>query len=145
MAIETGLRTLLLAQSGITALARNQTVGGITYQGVFSEYPDQSLQPPFIVISQTDFDPLECLDGTRGMEVSVFDIDCYDTDHPGAIALAKVVSDFLKDYSGIAGDFDTINAVHWENKRYDKIPLGQGLDTRHQIKRLTFRIQHTAI
>ncbi len=145
MAIETGLRTLLLAQAAITALVPNQTIAGNVYRGIFSEYPDQGILPPFIVITRTGFDPLECLDGTTGMEVSVFEIDCYTMNEPDGIVLARTVSDFLKDFSGAAGGSDTINAVHWENKRYDKIPLGSGLDARQHIQRLTFRFQHTAI
>lgn len=145
MAIETGLRTLLLAQAAITALVPDQSVGGRTYDAIFNEYPDQGIQPPFIVISQTDFDPLECLDGTTGMEVSVFEIDCYASNEPDCIALGKAVSDFLKDYSGAAGASDVINAVHWEKKTYNRIPLEIGLDARQHIKKLTFRIQHTAV
>ena len=53
MAIETGLRTLLLAQASITAIAPAQTIGGISYPAIFTEYPEQSFQAPFIVISQT--------------------------------------------------------------------------------------------
>lgn len=142
--IEAGLRTLLLSHPGITSLIPQQRLGNITFDGIFNEYPEQNFQPPFIVLSQTNFDPMECLDGTRGMEASVFEIDCYASNHPDAKSLGNAVSSFLKDYSGSAGERDTINAVHWEDKRYDRVQLDIGLDARHHIVKLTFRIQHTA-
>jgi hypothetical protein len=39
VAIETGLRTLLLAQSSITTLAPAQTVGGLSIDAVFLDHP----------------------------------------------------------------------------------------------------------
>lgn len=143
MAIETGLRTLLLAESTITALAPAQTIKGQSIDAIFNEYAEQGFLPPFILISLIDFDPMKHLGGTTGMETTEIDIDCYERTYPRALALAKAVSDYLKDYTGAAGGSDTINAVLWEDKRYDKIFDADGRDVRQHIMGLNFRIQHS--
>lgn len=144
MAIETGLRTLLLAESTITTLAPAQTIKGQSYNAIFCEHPVQDFLPPFVLISLIDFDPMKYLSTTSGMETTEIDIDCYERTYVRAIALGKAVSDYLKDYNGAAGASDTINAVFWEGKRYDKIFDADGRDVRQHIISLNFRIQHTA-
>lgn len=144
MALETGLRTLLLAQSSITTLAPAQTVGGVSFDGVFLDNPAQGFVAPYVVITKTGHDPYKRLDGTTGGIVSTdIDIDCYAANRPAAIALAKAVSDYLKDYTGAAGGSDTINAVLWEDQVAQTVYLGDGRDQRHYVEAMTYQIQHS--
>lgn len=142
--IDTGLRTLLAAQSSITSLAPSQTIEGISRPSIFNEEPPQGAALPFIVITQTDHDPLPTLDGTYGMEMTTFSIDCYTNELPAGQTLRKAVSDFLKDYSGAAGASDTINAVIWQGNSYRKLVNPDGTDTRQRIASSSYLIQHTA-
>ena len=144
MAIEIGLRTLLLAQSSITTLAPAQTVGGLSIDAVFLDHPVEGVKAPYVLITLTSHDPYRRFDGTGGtLRRSDVDIDCYASNRPAAIALASAVEVFLRDYSGAAGASDTINAVLWENARDDVVYLGDGRDARHYVRSLSFIIQHT--
>jgi len=142
MAIELGLRALLLAQSPITALCPPQTIRGITYDGIFNEHPVEGFLPPFVLVAQMSFDPLLHLGSTGGLADTEFDIDCYSRSYPGAMALADQVQDFLEDYTGPAGDDDTIKAVLLQGRRYDKVIEGQGADQRQHVISVSFQIQH---
>jgi len=66
VAIEIGLRTLLLAQASITALAPAQTVGGVSFDAVFLDNAAEGVKPPYVIITQTGHDPYKRLDGTGG-------------------------------------------------------------------------------
>jgi hypothetical protein len=144
MAIEIGLRTLLLAQASITALAPAQTVGGVSFDAVFLDNAAEGVKPPYVIITQTGHDPYKRLDGTGGtLRKTEVDIDCYASNRPASITLAGAVETFLRDYVGAAGASDTINAVLWENARDDVILTGDGRDQRHYVRSLQFSIQHT--
>lgn len=143
MAIKTGLRTLLLAQSSITTLAPAQTVGGKSYDSIFVEKIKQGVKPPCIVITRNGYDPMKTLDGTSGMASSEIDIECYESTEPKAQALAKAVSDYLKDYSGAAGGSDTINAVLWDGINEFETEEQDAKDNWRYAVVLNFTIQHT--
>ena len=144
MAIETGLRTLLLAQASITALAPAQTVGGVSFPAVFLDNAAEGCKPPYVIITQTGHDPYKRLDGTGGtLRMSEVDVDCYAHNRPDAIALGAAVETFLRDYSGAAGASDTINAVLYESHRDDVISTGDGRDQRYYVRSFQFSIQHT--
>jgi len=142
--IETGLRTLLLAQAAIVATIPPQTVGKVAFDAIFNEEPAQGLDPAFIVICEVDEDPMLTLDGTYGMRSTTFSVDCYHKSIPEAKVTAKAVQDFLNDYDGPAGDDDTINAVLLQGVTYDKLYNTDGTDTRQRIVKLSYQIQHTA-
>lgn len=148
MAIETGLRTLLLAQPSITGIAVPQTVGGVTFEGIFNEHPVEGFLPPFVLIAQMEFDPLAHLGATSGLQFTGFDIDAYSRSYPQARDLAKAISDFFfppdgsGDYVGSAGPNDTIKAVIYETRRYDEVFEEQGSDIRQHIFSLSITVQH---
>lgn len=142
MAIETGLRTLLLAQSSITTLAPAQTIGGVSFDGIFLDHNAEGFVAPFVTITMTDHDPLKRLDGTGGtLRFSDFDVDCYCSNRPASIALASAIEAYLNDYTGAAGS-DTIDAVLFQSKRDDVVYLGDGRDQRHYVRSLSYQIQH---
>ena len=142
MAIEIGLRTLLLAESTVTALAPAQTIGGISFDAIFNENPVQGFLCPFVLVSQISHDPWKHLGTTTGISSTEFDIDCYARTYPAAKALAAAVSLYLKDYVGVAGASDTIDAVLWENETFSAIYDDDGRDVRQYIVSLNFDIQH---
>jgi hypothetical protein len=142
MALKTGLRTLLLAQSSITTLCPAQTLQGISYPAICVEALPQGMKPPYIVISSTGHDPMKALDGTTGMASTEIDIECVEYTDDQAEALAKAVSDYLKDYTGAAGSSDTIDAVLWDSKTTF---VGQEQDGKNLWRfnvQLSFTIQH---
>lgn len=144
MAIETGLRTLLLAQSSITSLAPAQTVGGVSFPCIFLDNPAEGIKPPYVIITQMSHDPYKRMDGTGGtLRMTEFDVDAYCSNRPAAIALATAVEVFLRDYVGAAGASDTINAVLYDDCQDDVVNTGDGRDQRHYVRSLSFRIQHT--
>lgn len=143
--IELGLRALLLAQAGITALAPAQPVNGSNCDAVFNETEIQGFAPPFIVIEQTGFDPMVCLDGTYGMQATEFEIGCYATSKPAALTLAKTVNEFLRDYAGAAGADDRIDAVIQQGKRNSRFLTQTGTDARHHVVTVSYLIQHTEV
>jgi hypothetical protein len=142
MALKDGLRTLLLAQSSITTLAPAQTIKGISHPSIYVGKVAQGAIPPFIVISRTGHDPMKALDGTTGLAQTEIDIDCFEGTATKAEALAKAVSDYLKDYTGAAGSSDTIDAVLWEDMNDFENPEPNGKDDWQHAVTLTFSIQH---
>lgn len=144
MAIKTGLRTLLLAQSSITTLAPAQTVSGKSYNAIFVEKVKQGFKPPYIVISDTSHDPMNTLDGLTGMGNSEIDIECVEFTEPEAQALAKAVSDYLRNYTGAAGGIDTIDSVEWTNRQtFTGKDETDAADVWRFNVVLTFDIQHS--
>ena len=143
MAIETALRTLLLAQSSITTLAPAQTIGGVAFDGIFLDHNAEKFTAPFVTITMVGHDPYKRMDGTGGtLRLSELDIDCYCSNRPASIALASAIETYLNDYTGAAGS-DTINAVLFQSKRDDVVYLGDGRDQRHYVRSLSYQIQHS--
>lgn len=142
MSIKTGLRTLLLAESTVTALCPSQTIKGASRGSIFVRKAEQGAKPPFIIITRIDNDPLLALDGTYGMESSEVDIDCYEYTDVKAEALADAVSDYLDDFSGAAGGSDTIDAVLLESRNDFEVPEDDGSDRVRYVVTLSFTIQH---
>lgn len=144
MAIKTGLRTLLLAQSSITTLCPAQTISGKSYDGIFVEKVKQGFKPPYIVISDTTHDPMNTLDGITGMGNSEIDVECVEYTEPEAQALAAAVISYLRNYTGAAGGSDTIDAVQWSNRQtFTGQDEGDGRDVWRFNVVLTFDIQHS--
>jgi hypothetical protein len=141
--LETGLRTLLLAEPTITSLVPAQAIGGTTYPSIFNEHPKRKAEPPYILIRQTTFDPYVCLDGTSGLASYEFEIDCVASEVQDSIAIGSAVSGILKDYSGPAGASDTIKAVIWQNKRMEVLQEDEGRDVQRHAVVLSFQIQAT--
>lgn len=141
MALETGIRTLLLTRGDITALVPDQTIGGTKYRGIFNEDPPQGFLPPFILITQMSDDPWLHLGTTGKTGAMDLDIDCYAYKLTDALAIDAAVRDFLEDYTGEAGPSDTIKAVLMGNKSHGKIYDDTGRDVRqHNVSR-TYTIQ----
>lgn len=143
MAIETGLRTLLLGETSIASLVPPQTIGGIRFYGVFNEDPAQGFKPPFILVAQTGVNPWLTLGTSLGTHATDFDIDCYAYEHEDAIAIAAAVQTFFQDYTGAAGASNRILAVLWQGQRHDAIYEAEGRDVRQHIISTSYTVQHT--
>lgn len=144
MSIETGLTTLLLAQSAITSLVPAQVIGGITYPAICNEEPVQGMKPPFIVIVETGDEPAVCFDGTKKTGFATVTVACYHETKVGAKSISDAVAAFLNDYSGAAGATETIDSVVLDDRNYRKIYNADGTDRRQRISWLSYWIQHTS-
>lgn len=139
MSLEAGLRTLLLAQSSITALVPARTIGGTSYSGIFVNNPTQNFDPPYVLIKNTDGKNV-CLNNSAvNHEI---DIECCANKDDDAIAIGAAVNTFLETYSGAAGASDTIDMVIWKGKKLEYTQEAQGRDV--QIHRRTMTYQITA-
>lgn len=116
--IDEGLRTLLLAQAGITALAPAQTVGLVSIPAVFVDAAVQGVLPPYVLITITGGDPLVTLDSTYHETLRQYeiDIDSFSYDKTAANTLNKTIRQFLDDYTGAAGSNDTIKSVYFDSE-----------------------------
>lgn len=115
MAIEDGLRTILLAESTVSTLLGEATAG------VYVAQAPQNAVAPFIEIHRLSMDPLKTLGTTGGLRFTEIDIDCKAKTKPEATALANAVETFIDDYTGAAGS-DTINAVLLNDRALDVEP-----------------------
>lgn len=115
MAIEQGLRTLLLAESTVSTLLGQST------KGVYVGQSPQNAIEPFIEIHVISMDPLKALGGTSGLRFTDLDIDCKARTQPDASALADAVEAYIRDKTGSAGS-DTINAVLLNDRPQDIEP-----------------------
>lgn len=138
-----GLRTLLLAQSSITALAPSQTVNRVSIPSVFVKSAPMKVEPPFVVITRINNDTMVCLDGTYGMTASEIDIDSYGYSEEDSQTLSTTIRQFLDDYTGAAGGSDTINAVVWQDENHEDVKPQDGRDTRWYISTNSYLIQHS--
>jgi len=139
--IEAGLRTLLLAQSSITALVPTQTVRDNTVEAIVVDAPPQALELPYIVINQVAEDGMLCLDGTYGMQSTEVEIDCTASTPAKAQAIAAAVRTFLDDYTGTAGS-STIDAVLYLGRAFTRVQRTDGRDVRDCIVSLSYQVQH---
>jgi hypothetical protein len=140
-----GLRTLLLAQSSITALAPAQTLHGATVPAVVCDNAPQGMSPPYVVLTDISSDPMNTLDAySESLQSVEVDIDCYSYSEPAARTLGQTVWRFIRDYTGAAGSDDTVKAVVVQDSgtyRYD-FPA-EGRDTRFHIVTLSMLIQYS--
>lgn len=136
MAIEQGLRTLLLAQSSITTLLGEAT------KGVYVASVPQNAVEPFIEIHVMSMDPLKHLGATGGLRFSDIDIDCKAKNKPDCTALASAVEAFIDDYTGAAG-IDTINAVLLNDRPHDQEPPDGKREYPRFVETIDVQIQWT--
>lgn len=101
--ISEGLRTLLLAQSSVTDLVGTRIYVTVARQGITQ---------PYIVIDRVDNEKYKGLAGYLSAQHAEVDIECWASTQTAAAALAKIVSDYLDDFSGATGGSETITAVH---------------------------------
>lgn len=80
-------------------------------------------------------------DGTSELRALDFDIDCKSKVSTESDALAKVVRNFLKDYTGAAGD-ETIAASHFRDELTNYEPPTDGSDVGIHVTLLDVVIQH---
>lgn len=145
--IETGLRTLLLSQSGVTSIAKPQRVDGLTFTGVFNEVAVQGCVPPFVVIRKVGHNPLVTLDGAGGLKLTDFEIDACSRDYPEALRLWQNMRDFFfpeteADYTGNAGPEDTIEAVINDGRSSSFFADDRANDVWWYIETLRIQVQH---
>lgn len=103
MSIEAGLRTLWIAEATITAKLGSA-------QGVMLGTMDQGVATPYLVYDMGDTDHQDTL-ARSGINVrSDVRVDCYAERATEAIDLRDAVYEYMRDFTGTAGD-QTITAV----------------------------------
>jgi hypothetical protein len=95
-----GLRTLLLAQSSITDI-----VGSA---GIFVSAARQGSDLPYIVLDRVSDEKYKGLGGYLNQRHCEVDIECWHKTQSLAAALAKIVSNYLDDFTGATGGDETI-------------------------------------
>jgi hypothetical protein len=101
--ISRGLKTLLLAQAAITNIVGTRISVSAAKQGTTR---------PYIVIDRMSDEKVKDLDGIQTARECEIDIECWAATPESAASLAEVVSDFLDDYTGAAGDENILAAHH---------------------------------
>lgn len=131
--MKAGLRTLLLAQSSITAIV------GAT--GVYVTRARQGAPLPHVVIEQMAEDNYPTLTETGRFRAVDFDLHCKAGTAEQADALAETVQTFIQDYAGAAGS-QTIDAVILDD-RFDapEKPV-DGSDRTTHVVTLSLTVQY---
>lgn len=140
-----GIRTYLLTQTTVTALAPSQVVSGIPFPAVFVDNPPQGVVPPYVKIVSNGTDPMMTLDPTYNDTLIGDDIDfvCYGTSATNARALSDAVQAVFQDYSGAAGSSNTIKAVTWTDENYGYDYPDDGRDVKYHKITTSYHVQST--
>lgn len=118
--ISKGLRTLLLAQSSITDIVGDD--------GIFVTAATQGTTQPYIIIDRMAGSKFKGLDGNQGTKRAEIDIECWHNTPSDAAALADIVSDFLDDYTGAAGDATIKESTQVDDvDNYEPPKVGQAI------------------
>ena len=137
--IEEAVRRLFLEQPSIATAV---TTGPRHEQlGVFVDDIPQGAGLACVLIERTDHDPMVCLDGTRGMEMTELAIHCAASTGTLARELAATVSAFFKDYSGSTPTGDTVDSVIWDGQVTTSFDDTGG--KRRYFASLSFEVQHS--
>lgn len=127
-----GLRTLLLAQTSVTDL-----VG----QRIYVSAARQGANQPCILLKRISDEKHKALDGYVSARHAEIDIECWASTASAAAALAKIVSDYLDDFMGTAGN-ETILSSHQidDTDTYD--PPQSGSEITEFVTILNFEFQY---
>lgn len=131
--MEAGLVSLLTNEASISAVVGTAVyVGNIPQRGTY----------PCILITQMGSDEYNSLDATGNLRRVTFDIDCKADTSLAASALADIVREFIKDYTGVAGS-QTIDAVHLNGETATVESMTDGSDVHRYVKTLDVDIHYT--
>ena len=106
MAVETDLRTYLLAQATITAIVGSS--------GVYCGNVPQAAATPLLLVSRVAGEHGHHLDGGAGYCTARVQVDCYSTTYVAAAALAEAVRLKMQGYRGAMGT-TTVSSVMLES------------------------------
>lgn len=137
MSIEVGLRTLWAAQSSITGAVSGSTAA------IFATTADQGTPAPYIVYRVGDTDVQNRLDSSSAQHRTDVVVECYATRVSQAVDLRDAVYEYMKDYTGAAGD-QTIHGVLAGKAGLDYEQPTDGSDIGLHIAELTLDIAHQA-
>ncbi len=94
----------------ITILTADATITSLVGSRVNVGHAPQAFTLPFIVITLTDTDEIQVLDGTTGSRILEYDIDCVAQRSVTAEGIAGAVRNALTNYTGTVNG-DTIHSV----------------------------------
>jgi len=135
--IDEDLVTLLLNQSQIIAVVGSR---------IYLDEAPQTATLPYVVITEMDVDGNVSLDGgTDNLQFVNYDVDCYGATRTKARDLAKLIRDFIKDFSGETGGTQTIKAVVMNGEASDRIPPTDGKGPSTFVRTLDITIQFNPV
>lgn len=129
-----GLRTLLLAQSSVTDLVSTR---------IFVTAAKQGEVLPYIVIDRVSDEKYKGLSGYLSTRHAEVDIECWGKTQSTAASLAKIVSDYLDDFSGATGGSETVLAVQQVDEDDTFDPPDSGGQIQEFVTILTFELDYT--
>lgn len=129
-----GLRTLLLTQSSVTDLVSTR---------IYVTAAKQGIDQPYIVIDRVDNEKYKGLSGYLSTQRAEVDIECWASTPSAAASLAKVVSDYLDDFSGATGGAETILASHQVGDTDNYEPPKTGSDITEFVTILNYEFDYT--
>lgn len=135
--MRTGLQKLLKGENTIKSI-----VGSRIFITRLPQDADEDKE--HIILTQITSEENKSLDGTSELRFLNFDIDCKARTSARVDLLAKAVRDFLKDYSGPAGD-QTIGAVLFEGESDGFEPPVDASDKGLYVTLLDFQIQYIPV
>lgn len=112
MTVTEGIRTLLTAESTITAL---------TGQRIYVDDAGQDTAFPYVVIREASFNARETLEGVSGLAEAQVEITCHADRSVVASDVRDAIYSYLDNYTGAAGT-RTIAAMHPLTRRNTRIP-----------------------
>lgn len=111
----------------VALLAAETTVTDLVSSRIYADNAPQKADFPHIVITQMGSEDFKTLDGTGELRAIDFDIDCKADRAVESYALGNAVREYIKDYSGTAGD-QTIGAVLLNDESAEIEPPRDGSD-----------------
>lgn len=128
-----GLRTLLLAEATVTAVTSN----------IYVTVARQAATLPYIALDRVSDEKHKAIDGYVSARHCEIDIECWDSTPSDAAALAKIVSDYLDDFSGATGGSETILSSHQmdDNDSFDGPE--SGAEIKEFVTILNYEFQYT--
>tara|TARA_R110002110_G_scaffold238091_1_gene453849 strand:+ start:547 stop:933 length:387 start_codon:yes stop_codon:yes gene_type:complete len=128
----------------VSLLAGESTISAVVGSRVYVSRAPQTAALPYILITQLDSDEYNTLDGTTGLRVLNFDIDCKSNRSVQAMSLGTIVRDFIKDYTGTAG-LQTVKAVQLNSESTEYESPTDGSDSGIHITLLDVSIQYSPV
>lgn len=130
-------------EEGIAALIESQKVslGLSAAMDVFAEAAMQKTRPPYIVVMELEDDDDQALDGWIGSGHCEVDIECWSTSPSKAKAIGSAIRAFLRDYTGLAGDY-TIQSSHLTGVKSADAYRGDGDQKKDFVYILNFEFHY---
>lgn len=124
------------------ALRAESTISALVGTRVYPHHAPQTAALPYIVVTQMASNENLTMDGSTGLRMVEFEVDCKADRATESRTLSKTVRTFIDDYSGTAGN-ETIDAVLVNDESTQYEPPSDGSDRGIYTTILDLMIQYT--